>query len=315
MTSPPEDLNKSGTRAASNLAGVAWATLAVGLFAFIYLSGKLTGNQAAAAQIIWLRYAGGLATVLLLLVATGTRVGALRTAQAPVHALRAAAGGLGGTAAVYAAAHMPVVSASAIGLMDGVFSIALGVALLGERVSARQCAGAAVCLLGAAAVVAGKGALVGIGELPVLPVLPALAALAGAFAVAVESVLIKKLARSERLLPVLLYVNLFGAVFFAWPALAAWSTLVPTHLALFLLLGPLAIAAQSCNILALRHSDVAVIAPVRYVWIVFGMAFGAVLFDERIGPADLLGAALVLAGGVWLALSGQRGVAAAGGGR
>lgn len=314
MPLPPPRSNQPGARVASNLAGVAWATLAVGLFAFIYLSGKLAGDPAPAAQIIWLRYLGGLSTVLLLLVGTGARVGALRTTQAPVHALRAAAGGLGGMAAVYAATHMPVVSASAIGLMDGVFSIALGVALLGERVAGRQYAAAAVCLLGAAAVVVGRGALDGIGQQSVLQALPALVALAGAFAVAVESVLIKKLARSERLLPVLLYVNLFGALFFAWPALAAWSTWVPAHLALFLLLGPLAIAAQSCNILALRHCDVAVIAPVRYAWIVFGMAFGAVLFDERIGPADLFGAALVLAGGVWLALSGK-GSTAAGRGR
>lgn len=311
MTSPARNPDAPGSPAASNLAGVAWATLAVGLFAFIYLSGKLTGNQAPATQIIWLRYVGGLATVLLLLLAAArTRAGSLRTRQAPVHALRAAAGGLGGMAAVYAAAHMPVGSASAIGLMDGVFSIVLGVGLLGERVSGRQCAAAGVCLLGAAAVLVGRGALDGIGALPLLAVL---AALAGAFAVAVESVLIKKLARSEHLLPVLLYVNLFGALLFAGPALAAWAALAPAHFALFLLLGPLAIAAQSCNILALRHCDVAVVAPVRYVWVVFGIAFGALLFDEGIAPTDLGGAALVLAGGLGLALSGRRGTRAGGG--
>jgi drug/metabolite transporter (DMT)-like permease len=307
-----QESNKPGRGAASNAAGVAWAALAVGLFAFIYVSGKLTGNHAPAVQIIWLRYLGGLCTVLLLLAITRAKPSALRTTQAPVHALRAAAGGLGGAAAIYAAAHMPVVSASAIGLLDGVFAIVLGVALLREGVSGRQYMAAAVCLVGALVVLAGKGAFNAVGQLPVLP---ALAALAGALAVAIEAILIKKLARSERLLPVLFYVNLFGSLLFAVPGLAGWTGVAPLHLALFLLLGPLAIVAQSCNIQALRNADVAVIGPIRYVWIVYAMVFGALLFGERIAPVDLLGAALVLAGGLWLAFTRPGGGPASDGGK
>jgi drug/metabolite transporter (DMT)-like permease len=303
---PPcaREVNSSRTvspeAAGSNLTGVAWAALAVGIFAFIYLAGKLTGSSASAMQIMWLRYVGGLITVLALIIVSRTRRAELTTTQAPVHALRAAAGGFGGVAAVYAAANMPVVSASAIGLMDGVFTVLLGVLIFRERVSGRQYAAAALCLIGAIVVLMSKGALAGFGSSSFLPVA---VGLAGAFSVAVESVLIKKLARSEKLLSVLLYVNIFGVLIFAPLGLLNWSWVDSQQLIFFLLLGPMAIAAQSCNIKALRHSDVSVIAPVRYVWIIYGMVFGWFLFGEKVTTVGLLGAGLVLLGGLWLALT------------
>ena len=36
----------------ANAKGVAWAVLAVGLFAFMYVSGKFTGNLAAASALL-----------------------------------------------------------------------------------------------------------------------------------------------------------------------------------------------------------------------------------------------------------------------
>lgn len=285
---------------ASNLAGVSWGVLAVGIFAFIYLAGKLTGSEASALQIMWLRYVGGLATVVVLMAVTRTRLEQLATMQAPVHALRAAMGAAGGSSGVYAATHMPVVSASAIGLLDGAFTVALGVLLLKERVSGRQYAAAALCLFGAAMVVLSKGALDGFDRSTLVP---ATVALAGALFVAIESLLIKRLARSERLIPVLFYVNLFGALIMTAPGWLSWSDAAPSHLALFLALGPLAISGQACNILAFRLSDVAVLGPVRYSWIVFGLAFGWFFFGESITVIGLAGTALVLAGGLWLALA------------
>lgn len=293
------DLRASAVRQtpASNLAGAAWAALAVGIFAFIYVSGKFTASPASALQIIWLRYVGGLVCMLMI---WGVRRQPLSTHQVHVHAARALAGGLGGAAAVHAATQMPVAAASAIGLMDGVFTVALGILLLKERVSARQYAAAVLCLIGALAVVWGRGDS---QAWEAVQAGPALVALGGAFLVAVESLLIKRLARSESLLSTLVYVNVFGTLIFGVPVVPSWVELPAGHLVLFLSLGPMALVAQGCNILALRRCDVALIGPVRYLWVVYGLVLGATLFDETPTPAALAGAALVVAGGLWLALS------------
>jgi drug/metabolite transporter (DMT)-like permease len=237
-------------------------------------------------------------------LATVTRQGhrGPRTNQAWLHLARAAAGGFGGVAAIYAATAMPVATASALGLLDGLFAVFLGVFLLRERVDASHWIAALLCLGGAVVILAGRG---GFEALDVAQILPVVAALGGALLVAVESILIKTLSRSEPAITVLFYVNLFGALLFAPMAYINWQPLDASQALLFLSLGPMAILAQSCNIFAYRHSDVALVAPVRYTWIIFAVIFGYVFFDERLTLATYVGAFCLIIGGAWLARIGS----------
>lgn len=282
----------------ANAKGVGWAVLAVGLFAFMYVSGKLTGNLAAASQIVWLRYVGGLITVLALTRVSGRRPVHFRSGQVHIHFIRAACGGFGSMAAIYAATHMPVAHATAIGLLDGLFTVVLGILLLSERVNIRQWGAAGICLLGAMITVAGNGFKL---EAETSMLLPGLVALSGALLVASENILIKRLARSEDMLVVLFYVNLFGTFLFIIPATMQWREIPATQITLFLCLGPLAIAGQICNIRAFKLADAALIGPVRYVWIVFGALFGWFFFDEELSAPVYMGSFLILFGGAILA--------------
>lgn len=302
----------SSAGAFDNAKGVAWAAVAVALFALIFVSGKWSGGVASAAQIIWLRYVGGVVCVIVWAVLRRERWHGLATPQIHVHAVRAAAGGGGGMAAIYAATNMPVADATAIGLLDGFFTVLLGVFILKEAFTPRQWGAAFVCLAGAMVVVAGDGASL---RLDPDTLTAGLVALAGAVLIAVESILIKTLARSERALVVLLYVNLFGAVLFAGPALWQWQPVSPALTGAFVLLGPVAILAQLCNIQAFRLSDAALIGPVRYTWIVFGALFGWILFAELPSDATYAGGALILIGGAGLAASRSRRIAASADGR
>ncbi|WP_150297526.1 DMT family transporter [Salipiger aestuarii] len=288
--------------AGSNLTGVFWAFLGVGLFGFIYISGRLSGGDISAGQLIWFRYVGALIGMTLWITIFPSERAKVRSRQVPVHGLRAMAGGGGGMAAIYAASHMSVTSATAIGLLDGLFVIILGVVLLGERFSAKQWAAAALCLLGAAVVVLASGA----ATVRLEDMLPASAALLGAFLVATESIMIKKLARSETSVSVLFYVSLFGTVLFSVPAAASWNSLGPAAIGLLLLLGPIALAGQLCNIFAFRRSDAALIGPIRYTWIIWGALFGWLFFGEIPLAATWGGMVLILCGGCYLAFSRNR---------
>lgn len=287
----------------SNLAGVLWAVAGVGLFALVYVSGKLSGTDASALQIIWLRYVGGLAIVVAALVVQRDMARALSTRQPFLHACRAAAGGFGGVAAVFAAASMPVASASAIGLLDGLFTVLLGTILLREHVSLRQWIATLISLAGAITVVWAQGAFAAwnAGYTG-----PALIALAGAMLVALENVMIKTLARTEARGTVLFYVNLFGTIILAWPGLANWRAIPLQWLLVFLMLGPIAILAQLCNINAFRRVDASVVGAIRYAWILYGAVFGSLFFDEPFTLAMGVGTSLVLAGGGWLAVLRRR---------
>ncbi|WP_143277088.1 DMT family transporter [Bordetella genomosp. 4] len=285
---------------ASNLGGVLWALAGMGLFSFIYVSGKLSGTGASALQIMWLRYVGGFATMALALLTQRDIARALSTAQPVLHACRAAAGGLGGVAAIFAAAHMPVASASAIGLMDGLLTVLLGVIVLREHVSLRQWMATIVSLAGAMTVVGSQGAFSAWGTDSAGP---AFIALLGALLVALESILIKTLVHAESTFTVLFYVNFFGSLILAWPGLANWHGIPVQWLLAFLMLGPVAILAQYCNINAFRRASASVVGPIRYSWVVYGAAFGMLFFNEPISLATGIGITLVLVGGGWLATS------------
>lgn len=301
-----ETISRSKTihKSTSNLIGVLWALCGVGLFALIYVSGKLSDTNATALQIMWLRYVGGFLTmVTLLFVRRGVSWGVSTSQPVLLHVARAGAGGFGGVAAVYAAGNMPVASATAIGLLDGLFTVALGMMVLREKVGLRQWAATFVCLSGAGIIVGSQGAF---STSNLQYTLPALVALAGAVLVATESILIKTLVRSEPAMTVLLYVNFFGCILLAGPGIASWMTLDAFWIIGFLLLGPIAIVAQYCNLRAFRAAPASVIGTIRYAWIVYSAIFGVLLFGEPISRYTAAGIGLILMGGSWLALSRHR---------
>ncbi len=286
--------------------GVIWASLGVGIFGLIYVSGKLTGGATSASVIIWFRYVGGLLTVVAMVRFQNAGIAALKTPQPHIHCLRAMAGGGGGLAAIYAAANMPVVNATAVGLLDGLLIVAFGVLFQREPVTARHIGASGLCLVGALVVILGGhgGGL----EIDAEYWLPAGVALLGAVLVAIEGILIKNLARSESATVVLLYVNASGALLFAGPAMVAWSNPSLLHTALFFALGPLAILAQFCNIKAYRQANAVVVGPIRYTWIIFGSIYGWVLFSETPGLSVYVGSIMILAGGFVLARSRARSI-------
>lgn len=282
---------------------VGWATLGAGLFSLAYLSGRLSGDVAPVMQLVLLRYAGGSILLIGLALARRDLSASLRTRRPGAHLTRSLCSCAGGFAAIYTATHLPATSASAIGLLDGVLIVLLGAAVFGERLPRVRAVAIALCVAGAAVVVVGNGGS-GIGP-SAASAFPMVVGLAGAALVAIETVLIKSLGRSERTLTILLWVNLCGVLVFAGPGVIGWRPVPPALIAGFLALGPLTLLAQTANIRALRLAEAGVVGPVRYVGIVFAAAIAWFAFGEPLTPVGALGCAIVLGGAALLA-SGSR---------
>ncbi len=217
----------------------------------------------------------------------------------PQHLGRAVVGSLGGCAAIYAAGHMAVSDAAAIGLLDSVFAVLLGIIIFHERIHLHRWYAIAGCALGALLVLFEKGAFQGNDNFG----FAALVALAGAMFLAIESVLIRTLAMRESAMSVLLQVNFFGALLFAIPALMTWNETSLTLKLSLCTLGPLALLGQYCNIRGYRIAPLSVVAPVGYSWILFGMCIDYWLFDQSLSLYSLVGAAVILCSGYILASS------------
>ncbi len=283
-----------------NFEAVLWVLAGTAIFSLIFASAKLFNATDWVWQIIFLRYLSGFVVMVALIKFKGQPV-AFSSAW-PQHLGRAVAGSLGGFAAIYAAGHMPVSDAAAIGLLDSVFAVMLGIIIFHERIHLRRWYAIGGCALGALLVLFEKGALQssdGFG-------FAALVALAGAMLLAIESVLIRTIAMRENAMAVLLQVNFFGALLFAIPAFMTWDeTSLMLKLSLCSL-GPLALLGQYCNIRGYRIAPLSVVAPVGYSWIVFGLCIDYWLFNQSVGMNALLGATVILLSGFWLTKSDAR---------
>lgn len=283
----------------NNLRAVLAVTIATALFTVVFASAKFAGETASAMQILWLRYIGGLACLLLVSRARGLSLREFASPRPGAHFLRASFGASGGCAIIWASANMPIVDATAIGLLQVVFLIAMGVVLLGERISMRQWGGIGGCCLGAGVVVTSRGAF---QDMHAAYLLPAALALAGALLVALETYLIKLLSEAERPMAVLLHVNAFGVLLMAVPAVLTWQAGTLGNFVPFLLLGPVAVTAQYLVVIGYRDADTAVVGPIDYSWLIFAALLGWVFFDEIPGVWVLIGSAFIVTGGTVLAM-------------
>lgn len=284
------------------VAGILLALAGTALFTPVYAAGKFVDGAVPALAIVAMRYIGGLVTVITVIRVTGTPLRSLKSAQPHWHAVRAMLGAGGGICTIHATSVIPIADATAIGLLDGIITVALAAILLGERVTVRHWLAGVLCALGALLVVRANASS-GIDPATAARFWEgAVSAFVGAVLIAIETLFIKILARREHALGVLIHVNAIAAVLLVGPGLWAANHHDVTIGALlpFLILGPIAITAQFCNILALRYADAAIAAPINYSWILFATALGVVWFGEVPTPWTLVGAAMIVAGGIWL---------------
>jgi drug/metabolite transporter (DMT)-like permease len=275
--------------------------LAGGLFfAVMFASGKFAGELASALQILFLRYIGGFLTLLIVIGVTfSPNYPRLRSHYWQLQLTRAFCSAFGGVAMIHANAHMPISDANAISLLSAVFLVCLGMLVFHERPTYWHVIGMLVCVAGAATIALSRGVFSSFDESYAWP---ALIALLAAVLFAFEGIFIKILSRIDDLLTTLLYVNFFGIVLLLVPALISWRSWGPENF-FFIALGPLAIAAQYCNLRAFILAKVSVLAPVSYSSLAFATLIGWIFFGEVPTLGVVAGAGLIVLGGLVLALS------------
>ncbi|KND57354.1 membrane protein [Candidatus Burkholderia verschuerenii] len=285
----------------TNLKAIAWVTIGTALFSLIFASGKfVAGWSVSPLQILFLRYAGGLATLLSVVAARREHLSNYRSKKPFSHLWRAIFGASGGGAIIYASANMPIVDATAISLLYVVFVILLGVLFMRDRLTVQHIGAVAICCAGASIIMASRGAFT---AFRLAYVFPACIAILGAALMAVEGLMIKMLSRFDRAMTVLLYVNMFGILLMAIPAFIQWRSLQFETEMLFALLGPIAVTAQYCIVQGYRLASLSIVGPIDYTWLIFAGVIGFLFFGEKPTLGVALGSAIIAIGGITLAIT------------
>ena len=66
------------------------------------------------------------------------------------------------------------------------------------------------------------------------------------------------------------------------------------------------IAAYSSLMKAMRTGEVSAVTPFRYTRLLFGIAFGVLLFDEQLGISMLIGCGLIVVSGLFILWRGKQ---------
>jgi len=269
--------------------GVALMVLAIFLFTAMDATAKGLIQRYPAPQVIWVRFAGQLALVLLIL---RHHLGPVLRTRFPVLHFWRSASQFGATTFFFLALpHVGLAEATAIADINPVL-ITLGAALfLGERLGPRRVAGVLVALAGALLVIRP-----GAGVFTWWAVLPLLCALS----YATSALLTRKIGAQESVWASMVYAALFGTIVAGAALPWVWHPIAAADLWRFGLIACLGTGAQLCIIRSFSITEAGIVAPFAYLGIVFATVWGVVLYDQWPDRWTVIGALVIVAAGLYV---------------
>lgn len=275
-----------------NVKGALFALLGFGIWATHDVVVKMLGSNYTPFQIIF--FSGLLAFPLsTVLLASDREEAPFR----PVHpwwmALRIGAAAVTGVSAFYAFSVLPLAQVYVFLFAAPFLITILSVPLLGETVGPHRWAAVALGLLGVIVALRPGTTEVSLGHL---------AGLTAACTSALASVVTRRIGREERNAVMLIYPMTANVVLMGLVLPVVYQPMPAGDLGLLAVTAALGFCAQLAVIAAYRAADAAVVAPMQYSQIIWGAAFGALLFGEVPETHTWIGVALIIAAGLYVVL-------------
>lgn len=276
-----------------NARGALLALLSFGIYASHDAVVKLLGGSYHAVQLVFFSvlFSFPLATLMMMRDRTP---GTLLPAHPGWMALRTAAAVATGLCAFYAFSVLPLAEVYAIIFAQPLFITLLAIPVLGEKVGLRRGIAVAVGLLGVLVVLRpGGGTSLGLGHL---------AALGAAATGALSSIVVRRIGHAERPVVLLLYPMIGNIVVMGTALPWVYEPIAGPHVALMALMSLLGWLGGVVIIAAYRAGEAGIVAPMQYSQILWATLFGALLFGESVGTTTALGAAIIIASGLYIVL-------------
>lgn len=283
----------AGHRSA-RLAGIALMLLAVWLFSFGDALGKYIVATYSVGQLLLLR---AVASLALLSPAIWRSRGAFRAIQRPgLQLLRVALSTLEVAAFFLATVYLPLADVITYYLAAPIFVTAASALFLGEHVGWRRWSAIAVGF---------AGVIVALRPSAEAVSWPAMIALAGSASFAALMIITRSLRGTPDI--VLTSAQFLGTLAFG-AVLSPFGWITPGwfDLGLFAFAGFIAIGAALCVNRSLKLAEASVVTPYQYTMIIWAVIFGYVVFGDVPSVAMLVGAAIIIAAGLYIFLRERR---------
>ena len=272
--------------------GIAWMLLGMLMFSLNDTMGKWLVETYPVLQLMAIRSLAALLVLLPLVLRRGV-MSVVRVERPGLQAIRALLFAIDATSFYFAVGYMPLADAMIYWLAAPIYVAALSPFLLGQKVGWRRWT---AILIGFA------GVLIALNPSRETLSLPALVALFGSacFAFAIM------LGRTLRSTPdtSLVVWQFVGSLLFSTVGIAivpgAWKPLDPQTLLLPALLGVVAMLAHVLVSRSLKLADAATVVPLQYTLLFWAVVFGWIFFGDTPRPTVIIGAALIVASGLFI---------------
>lgn len=264
--------------------------LSILLFSLMDASVKWLGATYVTAQIMFFRCAVALIPVLVIIAMRGG-IGILRTDQKKMHLLRSLLGISAMGFAFYAFSLMPLAEAVSILHTAPLFMTALSVVLLRETVGIRRWSAIILGFIGMLLVIRPGADMLASGSLYML---------VAAFLIGCTTIIIRHLGKIDDPVCITFYFTITGVIvstigiFFQ-----GWQQPLPWDLALFTLVGIFGGMAQYLMTLSYRHLAVGVVAPLKYLTIVFSGSIAYLVWGEVPDLQSVIGIGIIISSGLY----------------
>ncbi|SMR82237.1 S-adenosylmethionine uptake transporter [Aliiroseovarius halocynthiae] len=195
------------------------------------------------------------------------------------------------SSAFYAFTVLPLAEVYALLFATPLLITALSAWLLGEKVRAQRWAAVLVGLVGVIVVLRPGVTQISFGHI---------AALTAAVMSSLGSVIMRKIGGEERTAVMILYPMLSSILFMGAALPFVYVPMQINDLGLAASVGLMSVLAQIAIIIAYRSAPAAVVAPTQYSQILWATAFGALFFGEFPDMWVGVGAAIIIASGVFI---------------
>ena len=172
------------------------------------------------------------------------------------------------------------------------FVTALAVPLLGEKVGWRRWSAVGVGFLGALLVIQPGASVFNV---------VAIIALAGAFCSSLYSIFTRMVSRTDAMETSFFFVSLAGLIVIAPFGIWKWQTPDLYGLLLFAGMTAASLCGHLSVIRALTLTEATVLQPFQYVLLAAATTYGVFLFNEHLEPLKMLGTAIVVSSGLYVA--------------
>ena len=285
------------TSAARSSVKLAIATMLIGilLFALNDVLGKWLVATYSVGQVLLIRSAAALVMLAPFLWSAGVRP--LLAVERPLlQAFRVIVTSFEVYAFYFAVIYLPLADVMTYWLAAPIYVAALSPLLLGESVGWRRWT----------AIFAGfVGVVIALEPSAATLTMPALISILGSFAFAFM-MLSGRALRGTPDVTLVFWQSVGAVVLGAATAPLGWVTPTAFDFGLLALLGVVAMVAHLCVTRALKLADAATVTPFQYTLLLWAIVFGWLVFGDVPRPAMLIGAAIIVAAGLFIFFREQK---------